>query len=309
MEFPAMNNHDFDYYSVNDDWSGTRDVENAREAVQFHNNSSIRIWCNEQNLTYDHHWHTALEIIMPDENYYDVEMGGTFYHVHPGDVLFIIPGEMHRLIAPQGGRRFIFLFDATLFVNMKGYSTILTLISQSPHITRETYPRIYEDVCQTLLRIRNEYFSMTEYAEFTICSLMLNLFAKFGYNHIYDKDLFHNLGASKQKEHIKKINDLLDYINVHYADDLNLENMASHVGFSKFHFSRLFKQYTGFTFNDYLNYRRLKAAEELLADHSISITEVALRSGFSSISSFNRLFKEAKHCTPKEYRALNLKEF
>ncbi len=298
-----------DYYTANDDWTGSRDVKNAYEAVEYHIGSSIRIWCNEQDLTYDSHWHTALEVIMPTENYYDVELAETIYHILPGDILFIMPGEMHRLTAPPHGRRFIFLFDASLFVNIKGWPAIMTLISQTPFITKEAYPMIYEEVSETLLRIRDEYFDMREYTEFTACALMLNLFAKFGYNHIYEKDIFHNLGLSKQKEHIKKINDLLDYINVHYTENLNLENMAAHIGFSKFHFSRLFKQYTGFTFNDYLNYRRLKAAEELLADRTISITEVALRSGFSSISSFNRLFKESKHCTPKEYRVLNTKPF
>ena len=185
----------------------------------------------------------------------------------------------------------------------------MALISRSPLITKEFYPMICEDVSETLTQIRNEYFSMREYSEFTACALMLSLFAKFGYNYIYHENLFRSQDQTRQKEHIKKINDLLDYINAHYADSLNLDNTAARVGFSKFHFSRLFKQYTGFTFNEYLNQRRLRAAEALLADRSISITEVALRSGFSSISSFNRLFKEAKHCTPKEYRALNTNPF
>ncbi len=309
MDVSVMSGSSFDYYSANDDWAGIRDVKNACEAVQYHTGSSIRIWCNEQDMTYDYHWHTALEIIMPAENYYDVELEGTVYHIHPGDILFIMPGETHRLSAPPNGRRFIFLFDAALFVNIRGWSAIMTLISKSPLITKDAYPMVYEDVCVTLMRIRDEYFGMREYMEFTSCALMLNLFAKLGYNHIHEKDIFHSLSVSKQKEHIKKINDLLNYIDTHYTENLNLENMAAHIGFSKFHFSRLFKQYTGFTFNDYLNYRRLKAAEELLADRSISITEVALRSGFSSISSFNRLFKESKHCTPKEYRVLNMTPF
>ncbi len=298
-----------DYYSANDDWAGRRDIKGACEAVQYHADSSIRIWCNEQNVDYDPHWHTALEIIMPDENYYDVELGETSYRIYPGDVLFIAPGEKHRLAAPPSGRRFIFLFDASLFVNMKGWPTVMTLISCSPHITKETYPQISDEVRQNLVKIRDEYFGMREYSEFTICSLMLSLFARFGYNYLYDKTLSRNPDISRQKEQYLKINNLLDYINVHYAESLNLENMAAHVGFSKFHFSRLFKQYTGFTFNGYLNHQRLKIAEALLADRSISITEVALRSGFSSISSFNRLFKETRHCTPKEYRNLNHKMF
>ena len=304
-----MVENSYDYYTVNNDWTGSRDVRDACEAVEFHADSSLRIWCNEQNTDYDYHWHTALEIIMPVENHYDVLLGETAYHLYPGDILFIMPGETHKLSAPPHGRRFIFLFDSSLFDNLKGWPAVMALISRSPLITKEFYPMICEDVSETLTQIRNEYFSMREYSEFTACALMLNLFAKFGYNYIYHENLFRSQDQTRQKEHIKKINDLLDYINAHYADSLNLDNTAARVGFSKFHFSRLFKQYTGFTFNEYLNQRRLRAAEALLADRGISITEVALRSGFSSISSFNRLFKEAKHCTPKEYRALNTNPF
>lgn len=95
----------------------------------------------------------------------------------------------------------------------------------------------------------------------------------------------------------------LHYIDTHYTENLDLETVAKSVGFSKYHFSRLFKQYTNFTFGDYLCYRRIKAAEELLANPDLSITEVAIQAGFPSISTFNRLFKQHKNCTPSEYRS------
>ena len=151
--------------------------------------------------------------------------------------------------------------------------------------------------------MRNEYFRKNEYAELTIYALLINLFVKFGYNHIQTQDLFPNVRSYKQKEYVKKFNDLLDYIDKHYTEELNLEEIADCIGFSKYHFSRLFKQYTGFTFCDYLCYRRIKAAELLLSRQDLSITEVALQSGFSSISTFNRIFKQQKKCTPSEYRS------
>jgi AraC-like DNA-binding protein len=52
----------------------------------------------------------------------------------------------------------------------------------------------------------------------------------------------------------------------------------------------------------YINMRRTRAAEMLLLDPSIPITEVAMRAGFSSLSTFNRIFKEFKHCTPSSYQ-------
>ena len=85
-------------------------------------------------------------------------------------------------------------------------------------------------------------------------------------------------------------------------EDISLDYLADQVGFSKFHFSRLFKEYTDYNFSDYLCIRRIKAAETLLEDPDYSITEVALNSGFASISTFNRIFKQKKGITPSEHR-------
>ncbi len=80
--------------------------------------------------------------------------------------------------------------------------------------------------------------------------------------------------------------------------------MADLAGFSKYHFSRLFKNFTGLSFYKYLNKKRIEHAEELLVDPSLSITEVALQSGFTSLSAFIRMFKQIKDCTPTEFRNL-----
>lgn len=77
---------------------------------------------------------------------------------------------------------------------------------------------------------------------------------------------------------MQKFNEVLDYIDSHYTEELTLDNIADFSGFSKYHFTRLFKQYTDSTFYDYLIYRRIKVAEELLANPELSITEIALQS-------------------------------
>lgn len=108
-----------DYYTVNEDYSGERHTNNKEEAVQFKQSSSIRIWYNEQTVSYDEHWHNALEVIMPVENHYQVVIKGTTYTIQPGELLIIPPNELHRLIAPKSGIRFIFLFDISLISKIK----------------------------------------------------------------------------------------------------------------------------------------------------------------------------------------------
>ena len=75
-------------------------------------------------------------------------------------------------------------------------------------------------------------------------------------------------------------------------------------GFSKFHFTRLFKQFTNVSFYKFLNQKRIDHAASLLINPEVSVTEAALSAGYSSLSSFIRMFKIMKGCTPTEYRAM-----
>ena len=100
------------------------------------------------------------------------------------------------------------------------------------------------------------------------------------------------------------MNMIYDYIDRGYMDNITLGDAASLAGFSKFHFSRLFKQMTSTSFYDYLTLRRIKAAESLLLNPELPIIEVALQSGFASITTFNRVFKTIKKCTPTKYKEL-----
>ena len=93
------------------------------------------------------------------------------------------------------------------------------------------------------------------------------------------------------------------YIYHHYQENITLEQVAAISGFSKFHFTRIFKQCMDKTFYEYLNERRITKAEELLYATVLSITDIAMNSGFSSISAFNRTFKSIKGCSPSEYRS------
>ena len=88
------------------------------------------------------------------------------------------------------------------------------------------------------------------------------------------------------------------------SDDLSQGAMARMAGISRDYFSRIFKNVTGMNYSKWLNMIRLEKASELLAQEGHTLTEVAMLSGFQSIPSFNRVFREEKGMAPGEYRAL-----
>jgi AraC family transcriptional regulator len=95
-----------------------------------------------------------------------------------------------------------------------------------------------------------------------------------------------------------RLRHVLDFIHSHLADDLSLSDVATRVGLSPYHFSRLFKQSTGFSPYRYLLTQRVEAARRLLLSTSLSPAEVASEVGFYDQSHLTRHFKRLTGFTP-----------
>jgi AraC-like DNA-binding protein len=281
-----------------------RIMDGIYEKVDYQNNSSILLYINNEDENYSIHWHTAIELIMPIENIYTIIIGKVTYVLKEGDILIIPPGELHELIAPSSGVRRILLFDFLLINNLRGLSNILSVLNQPRLINHATAPDIHSQLQKLFDQIELEYMNMNPLREAAIYALIIQMFVLTGRKYMNTENLFPDVKLNKQREYIEKFNIIFDYINTNYTEDVSLDTIADVAGFSKFHFSRLFKQFTNMSFYDYLIQRRVKEAEKLLLDPNITITEVAMRSGFSSIATFNRVFKGFKECTPTEFKNL-----
>lgn len=95
---------------------------------------------------------------------------------------------------------------------------------------------------------------------------------------------------------------LLNYIDEHLHAPLGLLELASLVGYSPDHFSRLFKQAFGTTPHRYLTNRRVEKAKSMLRDPRRSIASIAIDCGFSSQTHLTVAFKKATGVTPGVYR-------
>ena len=96
---------------------------------------------------------------------------------------------------------------------------------------------------------------------------------------------------------------LMKMIQLGAVEDLSLSSVARELGISKYHLSHRFKQEVGVTFRSYVLRSRLDRATALLADKDLSVTEVALMTGFSDLARFDKLFKRHTGLTPSAYRA------
>lgn len=279
-------------------------IENLKgihETVNYKSDSNLRLYRNTETEDYPQHWHTPVEIIMPVRNQYSVLLGEHCFSLNAGDIIFICPGVIHALKAPSEGERIIFQAEISPLNALKKFESILGLFSSAIIISPAEAPAIHTRIQELLLEICTEYNENTPLSEVSIYAKLLEMFVLIGRNHAENTDHF-DVGNQKQKEYTEKFISICNYIQEHCTEELSLDEIAEIAGFSKFHFSRLFKQFTNATFYKYLNQKRIAHAELLLANPEISVTQVALHSGFSSLSAFIRMFKLVKNCTPTEFR-------
>ncbi|MFE4856318.1 helix-turn-helix transcriptional regulator [Streptomyces sp. NPDC056670] len=88
-----------------------------------------------------------------------------------------------------------------------------------------------------------------------------------------------------------------------WAEPLDLDAIAAHAGYSRYHFVRAFKAAYGRTPGQYLTLRRIERAQELLRTANLSVTEICHLVGFTSLGSFSTRFRQVTGLSPTEYRA------
>lgn len=268
--------------------------------------SWVRVYHNVTDDSYDTHWHTSIEVIMPYVNHYIVDINGTKTTVEPGDIFVIPPGELHTLHAPEEGERLILLFDYSLLSNLPGINSLIDSLHPFTHISKIKYPEISKTLVNVLKEVEYEFFHDNVYRDATIYYMLVKFLTTLGRANIETMTPFPNLPASRQHEYVNKLMGVCNHIDDHFTEDLPIEKLCEITGLTKSYFSKLFEIFTGMSYNDYLNQKRISFAEKLLIFPDLSTTDIAMKCGYNSLSTFNRAFRNIKKCSPTEYRSFNV---
>lgn len=278
-------------------------LNGIKETVVYKDIEGFKLHDNTDYEIYPDHWHTPIEIVMPIKNYYHISCRKEVLTVQEWDILLINSGVIHGMPSTIHGERLILQTDFSLLHNVADLESTLSTIPQVLLLTPSTAPTIHERLKELMLEIYREYYSDSILISASIYSKFIEMMVLIEREYTGKRNSF-DTASSKRKEHTEKFMTVCNYIHEHYTEDLCLDDIARIAGFSKYHFTRLFKDFTGVSFYKYLNKKRIEHAEKLLADPDLSITEVALQSGFSSLSAFIRMFRLFKNCTPTEFRNL-----
>ena len=107
----------------------------------------------------------------------------------------------------------------------------------------------------------------------------------------------------KGKREHRLLSEVIEYISRNFHEDITLKDIATEMGYHEKYLSTCLHSLTGMHFRTFLaSYRVHYATELLCTKRELSVSEIALQCGFSSVNTFNRCFKELTGMTPTAYR-------
>lgn len=271
------------------------------------NNNASLIYVSKAK--YEDDWHSTKHLHPFTELFYVIEGDGIFkinndkYKVKNDDLVIVNSNIKHTESSHKSKPLEYFVLgidgitlninkEEDVFINekndkeelfsIKNYSNnrhqILFYLKQI-YLEAKNSKKNYHKICQKLLEV-----------------LILNLNRNLNRN-IFLKE--ENTKVSKDSAYIKK------YIDIHYASDLNLDDLAAETYMNKYYLVHNFKKNFGQSPINYLIKKRISVAKRLLETTKHSIGEISQIVGFNSHSYFSQIFKKKCSCTPSQYKKNN----
>jgi len=246
------------------------------------------------------HWHEEMEIIYIKKGDLKVIINEREYNGKEGSIFLVNPRELHLMGSSDLSVEYYTLLFPLEFISFQTMDDLELELLQplrsnqlllKNEVTDElllktVYPLIHE-----IIQINDNNYEMKQIRT-RILLLQVLL-------HLHESQHMFLPSASGNTDIQKK---MLAYIEENYTEKLTLAMMSQEFHLSEKYLSRYFKEHFHISFSNYLMHLRLTLARQLLEATVLPITEIALRSGFPSVSYFIRSFKETYKTSPLRYR-------
>jgi AraC-like DNA-binding protein len=251
------------------------------------------------------HWHEDFQFIY-------VYTGKLFLHtldqtriINENSGVFINKNIVHLVLASEDCHYKSFLFPKQLVSFYTGgpalrYVDIVSECEQISCLLLEKSVSWQKDILDLLVKLSGLESQRTEFYEYEILVFLSQLWL------ILIKNIKtpHTIVTDDVK---KRMQLFLKYIELHYAEELSLDELARCAGVSKSECLRCFKFSMQTTPYQYLTEYRLLKASELLVNTELSMGEISNSVGFNSQSHFGKMFKLKTKLTPLNYRKVHTK--
>ncbi len=269
------------------------------------------------------HWHKEWELIHVIEGTFTVHADNMMYTAQEGDTLLIRDGMLHGG-TPDNCVYTCFLFDLHgLFRNLDMVKKYLRPIYRQqilPHIfyPADLVPEI-KNMAQHLIDAyrldthnqgsKEGHLSkdigdttLDNPLELIVISCISQLFTFILQQNLYTVNQRESLEDTHKIDLIKSV---LEYIELHYASPISLDDLANVAGMNPKYFCRFFRSITYQTPMSYVNMYRIEKAAQMLHSTRLPVTDICMECGFNDSSNFIKVFRKYKGMTPLQYQRVD----
>jgi AraC-like DNA-binding protein len=217
------------------------------------------------------------------------EARGRLSLIRKGDLLVLPPGTTHAC-GPQASSPWTVHWVRASGEHLPDYLRELALGPQTPVLHIGEDPQLIRLFNEILRSLQRGTFAHLLHASHTLAYLLSCVIQK------------RQTAAPESSDTVQKVAQAIIYMSEHLEEPLRVTALARLAGLSAAHFGELFKHQTGCAPRDYLHLLRIHQACRLLRDSTLSVKEIAARTGYGDPFHFSRQFKAFQGLSPSEYR-------
>ena len=252
------------------------------------------------------HWHTEWELIRIRSGSITIYVDESEIEAKAGDVILLRDSMLHSG-TPHNCIYECFVFDLHgLFRNAEIVKQHLRPVYRLDLLTQVYFPNDSSNAVGQFVNALMESCSKGAdptadkgLLELSVLGYLCNLFSYILQNKMYVISPIESVNKTYRIDQIKAV---LKHIEQNYAANITLNNLADIANMNPNYFCRVFQDVTQQTPMDYVIYYRIEQAAMMLATTTLSITDIAMASGFNDHSYFTKIFKRIKGITPRAYR-------
>ena len=251
--------------------------QNQNSGKKYHFWSS-----SSENYSIAAHLHDYTEVVYVKSGCLTVKLDSERYDVHAGEAVIVLPHRVHEYINESGNSVCGVIFSNG-FVPIF-FEKIGNTLPENP---------VYRVSDETLWTEKLKSIDRKDY---------LNI-ASFLYEALADAER-NILWVEKKTGNGELIQEAINFISDNFRENITLSDLAKKLGYNEKYLSYTLHTVTNMNFRRLLSSYRINFAKELISpkNKKVSMVDAALASGFSSLASFNRNFREIEGISPSEYR-------
>ena len=245
-----------------------------------------------RNTEWMTHLHKSFEFLYVLEGGVTAQVEEQEYPLEAGDCLMVTPYQLHAYSTPEYSRCLVVVFAGSYVDSFQ--RMIANREAESPVFHLQEGLRLYlesvllsepEDNGDAVLAIPKPERLTLKACLYAVCA-----------------EFIAQTQLKERPRDNRLIFEILSYVENHFTQDISLYTLSDALGYDYRYLSRLFNQTLKISFKTLVNQYRCDRAKALIASTDETLAEVALTSGFQSIRSFNRVFKQTTGVMPSQIR-------